>query len=231
MSEETTTLFRPVGQKELDLIREANFAAFPPRLFWQPISYPVLTEEYATGIARDWNAKDPASGYVGYVTRFRVKSEFLQKYDVQTVGSSAHREYWIPAAELAEFNRNIVGPIAGGARRRSLTRPTMTLPAVRHRGRFVRARDEPGGPVVGSKLIHHEDETDHRPPDHVAFEIHVKALCWRAGSQGPPEHRAELERLADDATTGFKDGLKYVQPIELGTAIDEVMDSGCRTAR
>src|SRR4051794_26066590 len=111
MSDETTTLYRPVGQKELDLIRESDFRSFPPRLFWQPIFYPVLNEEYATGIARDWNTKDEASGYVGYVTRFHVRTDFLRKYDVQTVGSSVHREYWIPAGELDEFNRNIVGPI------------------------------------------------------------------------------------------------------------------------
>ena len=72
MSEESTILFRPVGQKELNLIRESGFRAFPPRRFFQPIFYPVLNEEYAAGIARDWNTKDEASGYVGYVTRFRV---------------------------------------------------------------------------------------------------------------------------------------------------------------
>jgi hypothetical protein len=46
---ETTTLFRPVGQKELELIEAAGWRRFPPRLFWQPIFYPVLTEEYAIG--------------------------------------------------------------------------------------------------------------------------------------------------------------------------------------
>jgi hypothetical protein len=30
---------------------------------------------------------------------------------VQRAGSDAHLEYWIPAEELDEFNRNIVGPI------------------------------------------------------------------------------------------------------------------------
>lgn len=45
------------------------------------------------------------------MTRFRVRTDFLRKYDVQTVGSSIHKEYWIPAGELSEFNENIVGPI------------------------------------------------------------------------------------------------------------------------
>lgn len=111
LSKETTVLFRPVGQKELDLIRAKDYLAFPPRLTFQPIFYPVINEEYAVQIARDWNTKDQASGYVGYVTRFYVKTQFLATYTVQTVGSSQHQEYWIPAEELPEFNQNIVGKI------------------------------------------------------------------------------------------------------------------------
>src|SRR5437762_1698113 len=82
---ETTVLYRPTGSKELDLIRESGYTAFPPRLFWQPIFYPVLNEEYATQIARDWNARD---GDSGYVTRFYVQTSFLCRYEVQQVGSA-----------------------------------------------------------------------------------------------------------------------------------------------
>ena len=111
MSEEqTTTLYRPVGGEELRLIAESGYAAFPPRLPEQPIFYLVLSEEYATQIARDWNTKHSA-GRRGYVTRFRVRSEFVRRYEVQTVGGSTHRELWVPAGELAEFNANIVGAI------------------------------------------------------------------------------------------------------------------------
>jgi hypothetical protein len=60
--EDTVTLFRPVGPKKLALIAASGYRAFPPRLPEQPIFYPVLTEEYAAKIARDWNAKDP--GYL-----------------------------------------------------------------------------------------------------------------------------------------------------------------------
>jgi hypothetical protein len=102
------TLFRPVGPKELELIRASGNRAFPPRLPGQPIFYPVLNEQYAIQIARDWNVKD--SG-VGYVTRFRVRKDFLAKYPIQTVGGSIHQEFWIPAEELAAFNRNIIGEI------------------------------------------------------------------------------------------------------------------------
>jgi hypothetical protein len=107
---ETTLLYRPVGQKELELIQASGLAAFPPRLPEQPIFYPVLNEEYATQIARDWNAKHNRDK-VGYVTRFHVSSEYLKRYKIQTVGRSIHQEYWIPAEDLAEFNRNIVGKI------------------------------------------------------------------------------------------------------------------------
>lgn len=106
----TAILFRPVGQAELDLIRDANFKEFPPRLPEQPIFYPVLNEEYAAKIARDWNAKYNVDK-IGYVTRFEVNVEFLDKYDVQNVGGDIYLEYWIPAEDLSEFNENIVGQI------------------------------------------------------------------------------------------------------------------------
>jgi hypothetical protein len=54
---ETRTLYRPVGRSELALIEASDFRNFPPRLPQQPIFYPVLSEEYAVQIARDWNAK------------------------------------------------------------------------------------------------------------------------------------------------------------------------------
>lgn len=111
MSGETVSLYRPVGQQELDLIRESGWTAFPPRLPFQPIFYPVTNEEYAVQIARDWNTRDPASGYAGYVTRFEVRKEFLERYPVQQVGAALHTEYWIPAADLEEFNRQLVGRI------------------------------------------------------------------------------------------------------------------------
>ena len=104
----TATLYRPVGPKELELIRQSGNRAFPPRLPEQPIFYPVLTEDYATKIARDWNVKESGAGYV---TRFRVLRAFLERYTVQEAGGRTHREYWIPAGELEAFNAAIVGEI------------------------------------------------------------------------------------------------------------------------
>lgn len=107
-NDDTITLWRPVGPKELELIRDSGMRAFPPRLPDQPIFYPVLSEEYAVKIARDWNV--PASG-AGFVTRFQVKRSFIEKYDVQEAGGRSHLEYWIPAEELPAFNDAIVGLI------------------------------------------------------------------------------------------------------------------------
>jgi hypothetical protein len=108
---ETVILLRPVGQKELELIRDSGWKRFPPRLPTQPIFYPVLTEDYAISIARNWNTKDANSGCVGYVLRFRVLKTYLERHQVHEAGGSKCREYWIPAEELAEFNDNLVGPI------------------------------------------------------------------------------------------------------------------------
>ena len=102
------TLYRPVGPKELALIEASGWKEFPPRLPDQPIFYPVTNAEYATQIARDWNVRHSGAGYV---TRFQINTSFAARYPIQIVGSSAHTELWVPAEELPEFNRNIVGPI------------------------------------------------------------------------------------------------------------------------
>jgi len=104
----TITLYRPVGPAELELIRQSAWRRFPPRLPDQPIFYPVENEEYARQIARDWNV--PASGS-GFVLRFAVQASYLARYEVQQVGNAVHRERWIPAEELEEFNDHIVGEI------------------------------------------------------------------------------------------------------------------------
>jgi hypothetical protein len=111
VNDATVTLFRPVGERELELIRASGMREFPPRLPAQPIFYPVLTEAYAVEIARDWNTVDPASAFAGYVTRFAVRASFLSEFEVKTVGGARHQEYWIPAERLAELNQNVVGEI------------------------------------------------------------------------------------------------------------------------
>ncbi|QKC83700.1 ADP-ribosylation/crystallin J1 [Mesorhizobium sp. NZP2077] len=104
----TITLWRPVGPQELKLIEASDMRTFPPRLPEQPIFYPVVSEAYAVQIACDWNV--PASG-AGFVTRFAVPKSFLDRYRVEHAGSKAHLEYWIPAEDLDDFNKAIVGKI------------------------------------------------------------------------------------------------------------------------
>ncbi len=111
--EDVVTLWRPTGPVEWELVAESGFKRWPPRLPEQPIFYPVLNEDYATRIARDWNV--PASG-VGIVTRFDVDAVYLSQFDVHQVGGETILEYWIPAERLEEFNNHIVGDIVEVAR-------------------------------------------------------------------------------------------------------------------
>jgi hypothetical protein len=46
---DTTTLYRPVGQKELDLISATGYRAFPPRLPNQPIFYLLRYDLHVVG--------------------------------------------------------------------------------------------------------------------------------------------------------------------------------------
>ena len=104
----TVILYRPTGPKELELVKQSGFRRWPPRLPEQPIFYPVLNEDYAIQIARDWNVKE--SG-VGFVTKFEVDASYLARFKIQQVGGSNHLEYWIPADELETFNHHIIGVI------------------------------------------------------------------------------------------------------------------------
>jgi ribA/ribD-fused uncharacterized protein len=104
----TIILYRPVGSKELALIKESGWKKFPSRLPEQPFFYPVLNEEYATQISKDWNAP---SGGSGFVTKFEVHKKYLLNYEFHNVGGEIHHELWIPAEELENFNKQIVGKI------------------------------------------------------------------------------------------------------------------------
>src|SRR5687767_13550298 len=108
VASDTVTLWRPTGPEELALVEASGWREWPPRLPEQPIFYPVLNEEYATKIARDWNVKASGSGFV---TRFEVREDFLDRYDVQQAGGATILEYWIPSEHLPELNANIVGLI------------------------------------------------------------------------------------------------------------------------
>ena len=103
-------LYRPVGSKELELIKKSNYRRFPPRLVEQPIFYPVLNEQYATEIASSWNVKYNED-HRGYVTKFEVDDHYCRQFEVHQVGGAHHKELLGPAGKLEEFNEHIIGEI------------------------------------------------------------------------------------------------------------------------
>jgi hypothetical protein len=104
-------LYRPVGLFELRAIAESGWSCYSPRLPQQPFFYPVLTREYARHIASEWNTRDKASGYAGFVTVFWIPDDILDDYPPHVVGSLECRELWIPAEDLPSFNDRIEGGI------------------------------------------------------------------------------------------------------------------------
>ena len=106
-----TVLYRPIGAAEYALLVRHGFGRWPAGLPHQPVFYAVTTEAEARRIARDWNARDAASAFVGYVARFSMSSAFLERYPMRTVAARDGGEYAIPAEHLDELNANIVGLI------------------------------------------------------------------------------------------------------------------------
>lgn len=102
-------LWRPVGIRELALIFEAGMTSFPPRLPEQPIFYPVTNADYASQIAREWNAT--AEHQAGYVTRFTIPDSYAAKFERHVVGARQHEELWVPAEQLGVFNAQLVSAI------------------------------------------------------------------------------------------------------------------------
>lgn len=85
----------------------SGYKEWPPRLPEQSIFYPVTNEQYAIELTQ-WNIIDFGAGYV---TKFEVNKTFMDRYPIKQVGGSGHTEWWVPAEDLDELNRNIVGEI------------------------------------------------------------------------------------------------------------------------
>ena len=47
----------------------------------------------------------------GYVTKFEVDDSYCKQFEVHQVGDKHHKQLWIPAEALEEFNRHIVEKI------------------------------------------------------------------------------------------------------------------------
>ena len=106
-SDVTTALWRPMGQQELRLVREAGGRRWPALRSHQTHFFPMLDEDFAIRAAQNWNLFGP----VRYVARFHVETGFLGRYSTRSFGGSATPMLWVAAEELDEFNAHIVGSI------------------------------------------------------------------------------------------------------------------------
>lgn len=95
------------GKRSGDLVLASGCTQWPRRLPDQDIFYPVTNEAYARALTQ-WNVMDFG---VGYATRFFVAKEFMDQYPIRCVGGQDHTQWWVPAEDLPQLNKNIIGKI------------------------------------------------------------------------------------------------------------------------
>ena len=91
-------LYRPVGTKELELIKQSEYTKYPARLPEQSIFYPVLNAKYN-------------DDHKGYVTKFEIDDEYFQHFDIHTVGASYQQEIWVLAQAMEKMHQHMIGKI------------------------------------------------------------------------------------------------------------------------
>jgi hypothetical protein len=47
----------------------------------------------------------------GYVVIFNIQQQFIEQYELQTIGYQEHYEYRIPVSHLSQFNKALIGQI------------------------------------------------------------------------------------------------------------------------
>ncbi|MGW4946017.1 hypothetical protein ACWEOZ_31050 [Actinoplanes sp. NPDC004185] len=104
----TVTLWRSVGQDELDAVASSGWRAWPLRLPDQPIFSAVRERQLAVRICRERTV--PAEG-VGYVVQFDVPRRSLHRFEAVHGTGRDEFGYRIPANEVAELNATIIGVI------------------------------------------------------------------------------------------------------------------------
>ncbi|WP_437206646.1 hypothetical protein [Planctomicrobium sp. SH664] len=105
------TLYCSVGQPELDFIAGAGWVRLPLSQKGMATFTPVLSEAYAIRIARE-QTRRANSEYAGYVLRFHVEKEYLERLEFREAGGRGFREFVIPEREHERFNAHLVGEIA-----------------------------------------------------------------------------------------------------------------------
>ena len=103
---DTIVLFRPVGEKELALIRQLG----PSRLSRTHRTTNLLPGRQQGCPSRLRATRNARDGEHSYVTRFRVQRDFLQRYRARWSAGSCTRST-DPAEDLPAFNTAIVGLI------------------------------------------------------------------------------------------------------------------------
>ncbi len=100
----TMTVFYPVDPDELLVIEESGWRRFGPRRPDQPVLTLTLGWDHARRLADVGNRRRP-------VIRCNVRTEFLNRYPVETAGDPARQEYRIPAGHIDGLNEALVGSI------------------------------------------------------------------------------------------------------------------------
>jgi hypothetical protein len=162
------TLYRPVGRDEMKQIAAAEFTVFPPLPDRSSLFYPEITEEHARRLAHDWNA---AGAVEGYVTKCAVNGGYFHDRFLSFVTNGPRREYAIPAAELGQFNANIVGRIEVIAQHSgaSAEGPEQVLAMTASTQDLAFDLDEQEIPcLAGRHLVHEIRETFHQMHDESA---------------------------------------------------------------
>jgi hypothetical protein len=102
---ELTTLYRPIGPKERNLLEASGWTRYPEGLFEQLVFYPGSHLESAVQSARTWYVLAYGSGFI---TKVELPESFI---DSIFASNEKQDELWVQANSLEEFNQQIVGEI------------------------------------------------------------------------------------------------------------------------
>ncbi len=109
MGIELTRLFVPLGPAELAQVVASNGLALPERIQDDHLAV-CLAYPQATALGRHLATARGPDG-AAFLLRVEVVRTYLQRLEPRVVGSGSAVELWLPASELAAFNRRIARPL------------------------------------------------------------------------------------------------------------------------
>lgn len=161
----------------------------------------MLNQEYAEQIARDWNTK--SGSLAGYVTELDVDDGHAASFPVQQAGSRKHRELWVPAEELEEFNRHIQGRIRIIAAYFAPTFSGLIPAGFSLRGRSAREQLDALRRIHEYSLMDFHGEIT---ANHEAVFVHYpywEQILGKEGVLPAPDAKALLRAIRDVWTSAF----------------------------